>query len=115
MTQNGVTQESVFILRRLGEAFPFASPEYATASGKAYWLVTVVLLTLIGLALAARTGHGSFVWEVIVPFTLAAAAGSLAGKRIADRLSAGALTLAFAALLVAVAVYVAARAGLALT
>ena len=55
MTQNGVTQESVFILRRLGEAFPFALPEYATASGKAYWLVTVVLLTLIGLALAART------------------------------------------------------------
>ena len=55
MTQNGVTQESVFILRRLGEAFPFASLEYATASGKAYWLGTVVLLALIGSALAART------------------------------------------------------------
>lgn len=67
------------------------------------------------VALAARAGHGSFEWEVIVPFTLAAAAGSLGGKRIADRLSAGVLTVAFAALLVAVAVYVAARAGLALT
>ena len=59
MAQNGVTQESVFILRRLGEAFPFASPEYASAGGKAYWLGTVVLLALIGLALAARTLLGN--------------------------------------------------------
>ena len=67
------------------------------------------------VALTARAGHGSFAWEVTVPFTVAAVAGSLAGKRVADRLSAGTLTVSFAALLVAVAVYVATRAGLALT
>ena len=67
------------------------------------------------VAFAARTGHGSFAWEVIAPFTLAAVAGSLAGKRVADRLSPGTLTVSFAALLVAVGAYVASRAVLALT
>lgn len=75
-------------------------------------------LLVIGLnsavALVARAGHGSFAWEVITPFTIAAVAGSLTGKRVADRLSAGTLTLSFAGLLVAVAVYVAIRAVLAL-
>lgn len=66
------------------------------------------------VALGARAGHGSFVWEVIAPFTLAAVAGSLAGKRVADRLNASTLTVSFAALLTAVAGYVAVRAVLAL-
>ena len=67
------------------------------------------------VALAARTGYGSVAWEVIAPFTIAAVAGSLAGKRVADRLSSGTLTVSFAALLVAVGAYVAIRAVLALT
>lgn len=67
------------------------------------------------VALAARAGHGSFDWEVIVPFTAAAVAGSLAGKRAADRVSPNKLTVAFAALLVAVAVYVGVQAVLGLT
>ena len=67
------------------------------------------------VALAARTGHGSFAWEVITPFTIAAVSGALAGKRVADRLSPGTLTFSFAALLVAVGAYVAIRAVLALT
>ena len=67
------------------------------------------------VALAARAGHGSFDWDVIVPFTVAAVAGSLAGKRTADRVSPNKLTVAFAALLVAVAVYVAVQALLGLT
>ena len=67
------------------------------------------------VALAARTGHGSFAWEVITPFTIAAVSGALAGKRVADRLSPGTLTVSFAALLVAVGAYVAIRAVLALT
>ena len=37
--------------------------------------------------------------------TLAAVAGSLAGKKVADRLSGTTLTQAFAVLLIAVAVY----------
>jgi len=67
------------------------------------------------VSLAARAGHDSFAWDVIAPFTVAAIVGSLAGKRVADRLSASTLTVSFAALLVAVAAYVALRAGLALT
>ena len=67
------------------------------------------------VALAARAGHGSFDWGVIVPFTAAAVAGSLAGKRTAQQVSPNKLTVAFAALLVAVAVYVAAQALLGLT
>ena len=66
------------------------------------------------VALAARAGQGSFVWEVIAPFTVAAVAGSLAGKRMGDRVSPGTLTVFFAMLLVVVAMYVAIRASLAL-
>ena len=52
---------------------------------------------------------------MIVPFTIAAVVGSLAGKRAADRISPNKLTVAFAVLLVAVAVYVAVQAVLGLT
>ena len=63
-----------------------------------------------GVALLARAGQGGFAWEVIVPFTLTAVAGSLLGKRISDRLPAVILTRSFAVLLVLVAGYVAVRA-----
>ncbi|SFF43525.1 sulfite exporter TauE/SafE family protein [Blastococcus tunisiensis] len=58
-------------------------------------------------ALLARAGTAHFDWAVIVPFTLAAVAGSLGGKVVADRLSAATLTRAFAVLLLAVAGYTA--------
>jgi uncharacterized membrane protein YfcA len=58
-------------------------------------------------SLAARAGHAHFDWAVIIPFTLAAMAATLAGKRIADRLPGTTLSRAFAGLLLAVAAYVA--------
>ncbi len=58
-------------------------------------------------ALLARAGTAEFDWAVIVPFTLAAIAGSLGGKMVADRVSSTTLTRAFAVLLLAVAVYTA--------
>lgn len=58
-------------------------------------------------SLVARAASADFDWSVIVPFTLAAMAGALAGKKVADRLSGTTLTRAFAALLIAVAVYTA--------
>ena len=67
-----------------------------------------------GVALLARGAEGSFSWAVIVPFTLAAVVGSSGGKRLADRASGTALTRAFAVLLLLVAAYVIARAGLGL-
>lgn len=67
------------------------------------------------VALAARAGSGGFDWNVIVPFTAPAVAGSLAGKRAAGRVKPNKPTVAFAVLLVAVAVYVAVQAVLGLT
>jgi uncharacterized protein len=58
-------------------------------------------------SLVVRAASADFDWSVIVPFTLAAMAGSLAGKKVADRMSGTTLTRAFAALLIAVAVYTA--------
>lgn len=63
-----------------------------------------------GVALLARSGQQHFHWAVIAPFTLAAIAGSSAGKRVADRVSSAQLTRAFAVLLLAVASYVLLRA-----
>ncbi|MDP9442552.1 MAG: sulfite exporter TauE/SafE family protein [Actinomycetota bacterium] len=58
-------------------------------------------------ALLARAGTAHFDWAVIAPFTVAAIAGSLGGKKLADRVSGTTLTRAFAVLLIAVAVYTA--------
>ena len=60
-------------------------------------------------ALVARAGNDSFHWAVIVPFTIAAIGGSLAGKEVAGRVSSTTLTRAFAGLLVLVGAYVAVR------
>lgn len=73
--------------------------------------LVIIAINSLG-ALAARVGHTPIPWHVVIPFTLAAVAGSLAGKRVADRVPGPALTRAFAVLLIAVAGYVAARAGL---
>jgi uncharacterized membrane protein YfcA len=60
-------------------------------------------------ALASRAGHGiSIDWAVIGLFT-AAVVGSLLGGRIASRVRPEALSRAFTVLLVAVALYTAAR------
>jgi uncharacterized membrane protein YfcA len=57
-------------------------------------------------ALTARLGGGvSLDWPLLGVFTLAALAGTLAGNRIASRVSAARLTAAFTGLLIAVAVY----------
>ena len=66
-------------------------------------------------ALAARAGTGAFHWAIIIPFTIAAIAGSLAGTRVADKASGPSLTRAFAALLVAVASYVIIRSAVSLS
>ncbi len=61
-------------------------------------------------ALAARAGHDIAIdWAVIGVFTAAAAAGSLLGGRIASRVRPETLSRAFTVLLVAVALYTAAR------
>lgn len=66
-------------------------------------------------ALSARIGHVTFHWSLLVPFALAALAGSLAGRRVADAVPAGTLSKAFTVLLFVVAGYMAIRSGLAVT
>jgi uncharacterized membrane protein YfcA len=61
-------------------------------------------------ALVTRMGHGlTLDWVLIGSFTAAAIIGSVLGGRAASRISPRLLTQAFAVLLVAVALYTAAR------
>jgi uncharacterized membrane protein YfcA len=60
-----------------------------------------------GVALVLRLGQSTIEWRVAIPFTLAALAGVLTGKHLADRLDPKSSLRWFAALLVAVAVYTA--------
>jgi hypothetical protein len=57
-------------------------------------------------SVASRIAVAHFDWRIIVPFALAGVVGTLAGKRVADRLSGRALEMAFAWLLVAVGLFV---------
>ena len=66
------------------------------------------------VALSARLATTSIDWHIVVPFAVAAVAGVLTGGRIADRLDPERSLRWFAALLVAVALYTAIRAGSAL-
>lgn len=76
--------------------------DMATAVGTS--LVVISLNSAV--ALLARGGQESFHWAVIIPFTAAAIAGSIAGKTVADRVSGPRLTRGFAVLLLLVAGYV---------
>lgn len=67
----------------------------------------VIMAINSAASLAARAGQAHFDWALIVPFTIAAMASSLAGKSIADRLPNTALNRAFALLLFAVAASIA--------
>jgi len=67
------------------------------------------------VALLARLGSATIEWRIAIPFTVAAVAGVLTGKSIADRIDAQKSLRWFAALLVAVAVYTATDAVVALT
>jgi uncharacterized membrane protein YfcA len=66
-------------------------------------------------ALTARAGTATFHWSLIIPFTAAAIAGSLAGKGVTERVTPEALTTAFSVLLFAVACYVTVRAGVSMS
>jgi len=63
-----------------------------------------------GVALFLRLGHSTIEWRVAIPFTVAAIAGVLTGKHLADRLDPKSSLRWFAALLVALALYTAIQA-----
>ncbi len=73
---------------------------------------SLVIISITSLAaFVERFGQGAIAWDVVIPFTAAAIAGSLIGKRLSEKVSGATLTRAFAVLLVVVAGYVAVRAG----
>lgn len=73
--------------------------------------LVIIAITSAG-AFAERLGTASIPWQVVIPFTLAAVAGSFAGTAISDRISGNALTRGFAILLIVIAAYVATTAGI---
>lgn len=78
--------------------------------GDAIGTSLLVIAVNTAVALAARAGAGTIDWSTTVVFTAAATAGVGAGKRVADRVEPESLQRSFAALLVALALYTAARA-----
>lgn len=73
--------------------------------------LVIIAITSAG-AFCERLGTASIPWQLVVPFTLAAIAGSFAGTTVGERISGTALTRSFAVLLIAIAGYVALTAGL---
>lgn len=78
-----------------------------TAVGTSLLVIAVNSAT----ALTARLAHGGadLDWPLIATFTVAAIAGSLVGGRVASTVDPRRLTIAFAVLLIVVALYTAAR------
>ena len=74
----------------------------------------LVIAVNSAVALAARLGAGPIDWGTTLLFTAAATTGVGAGKRVADRIEPATMQRAFAALLVAVALYTATKALLAI-
>ncbi|OAN31051.1 MULTISPECIES: sulfite exporter TauE/SafE family protein [Mycobacteriaceae] len=72
--------------------------------------LVIMAITSAG-AFAERLGTASVPWQIVIPFTLAAVAGSVAGTAVSVRISGNALTRSFAILLIVIAVYVATTAG----
>ena len=70
---------------------------------------TSLLIIVLNAAssMVARLGDLQLDWAIIAPFTVAAIAGTLLGKRVADALSGAVLTRAFAVMLVLVGGFVA--------
>lgn len=79
-------------------------------------VATSLLVICIGaaFALVERIDSGDVEWAVAIPFSAAAALGSIAGRRLADRLGSEALRQAFAGVIVVAAAYTAIRSGIAL-
>ncbi|MGV0742206.1 sulfite exporter TauE/SafE family protein [Mycolicibacterium sp. XJ870] len=69
----------------------------------------LVITINAAVALLARAGHVALDWSVVLPVTIAAILGAIAGKYVTQRLSERLLTRSFAVALVAVAWYVGAK------
>lgn len=76
---------------------------------------SLLIITLNSVSsVVSRIGVAHVDWRIVVPFTIAGVVGTLAGKRLADRLSGRALGIGFAWLLVAVGLFVGVQSLLAL-
>ena len=71
------------------------------AAGTSLLVVTIAASSALGDRLAS----GDVVWEVALPFSIAALAGALAGRRLAERVAAHKLQAAFASVIAVAALY----------
>lgn len=69
----------------------------------------LVIIVNSAAALTSRIGHDALDWSVVLPVTIAAVFGAIAGKQATQRFSERALTTAFAVMVLAVAGYVGIR------
>lgn len=67
----------------------------------------LIIVLNAGSSVVARLGDLQLDWAVVAPFTVAAIAGTLLGKRVADSVSSATLSRAFAVMLVLVGGFVA--------
>jgi uncharacterized membrane protein YfcA len=88
-------------------ALGFTMPE---AVGTSLLVITINS----AVALTTRLQTGSIEWGAVIPFTIASLLGVIVGSRLAGRRDSSSLQRWFVGLLVVVAVYTAARSGLAL-
>lgn len=86
----------------------FAMPEAVGTS-------LVVIAINAGVALAMRAGSTEIDWSAALPFLVTAAAGTVVGGRIGERVDPKRLTAAFVVLLTVVALYTGISAAVALT
>lgn len=79
-------------------------------------IATSLLVIVIGssFALVDRVAAGDVDWAVAIPLSVAAGAGALIGRRLAERLDGEGLRRAFAGVIVVAATYTAIRSGIAL-
>jgi uncharacterized protein len=68
-------------------------------------LLVIAITSAVAFAVRADGGGLHLDWTIVALFAAAAVVGTLAGKRVADRVSGRGLTIAFAILLVALAGY----------
>lgn len=66
----------------------------------------LIIVLNAAAALASRSGNLALDWAVVVPFTLASVAGTLLGRRVADRLSGAVLTRTFTVLVLLIGIVV---------
>jgi uncharacterized protein len=109
-----ISPTTVVAVLAAGTAVGFLTGLFGVGGGFVIVPSLLVIAINTAVALTSRLATTSIDWNVTLPFVIASIGGVLTGARVADRLDPRRSLRAFATLLIAVAIYTALRAGLAL-